>query len=69
MCLFNNGKRKTINDGRHRTIRPEESEHLKEKKITNTWEYWKQTRRDERKELKKNISGERENNSKPNYIA
>ena len=43
-----------------------------EKKLTNTWEYWKLTPSKKwrwRKKLKKSIFGEQGDYSKPNYIA
>ena len=51
----------------------EKSERSENRKLTNTWEYCKRTLLnicgDERQNLKKNASRERENYSKPNYFA
>ena len=57
-------------DGRDKTTKSKRLERSEHRKLTNTWEYWKRTLSsgDERKNGKKNTSGERENYMKLNYI-
>ena len=53
-------------------LNQEKSEHSEKWKPTNTCKYWKWTQSNKwrwKKKFKKSISGEREDYSKPNYIA
>ena len=73
MFHANNEKQKTTNDGRSRTTKSIKNQNAQRKEnleiIGNTGSRHHQTCGDERKNKKKNTSRERENYSKPNYIA
>ena len=74
MCYANNKKRKTADDGRNKTTKSRKNRNARKKK--ETYKYLgifeavtvKQAEMKE-KQIKMNTTGERENISKPNYIA
>ena len=73
MCQANKNKLKATNDGRNRTAKSRKNQNARRKEnlkvLGNIRSGHRQISGDERKKLKKSISGERENYSKPNYIA
>ena len=73
MCHVYNVKRKTTNNGRNRITKSRKNQNVRRKGnlqvLGNIRSGHHQTSGDERKKLKKSISGERENYSKPNSIA
>ena len=73
MWHVNNEKRKTANDGRNRTTKLRKNQNARRKGNLqihgNIGCGHHQTSGDERKKKQKNIQGEQENYSKPNYKA
>ena len=69
----NNEKRKTTNNGRNRATRSTKNQNARRKGNLQILEKFRighhRTSGDKRKKILKSVSGERENYSKPNYMA